>query len=57
MTTIYTWRDHPTGPPDEPTYEARCVDCEHWHKCTSCGLEGWCDKHGMNTGIGEGCEE
>ena len=54
---ITTWRDHPTGPPDEPTFERRCVDCEHWHPCSACGLEGWCDYIGEMTGIGNGCEE
>lgn len=54
---ITTWRDHPTGPPDEPTFERRCVDCELWHPCPACGKVGWCEFLKEYTGVGEGCEE
>lgn len=52
---VTTWRDHPTGPPEEPT--RRCVDCELWHKAPCCGLVGWCEFIRDYTDIGEGCEE
>ena len=54
---ITTWRDHPTGPPEEPAFERRCVDCELWHKAPCCGLVGWCEFIKDYTDIGEGCEE
>lgn len=52
---ITTWRDNPTGPPDEPM--RRCVDCELWHKVPCCGLVGWCEFIKDYTDIGEECEE
>lgn len=54
---ITTWRDHPTGPPEEPIYERKCVDCEGWDPCPCCKLVGKCPKTGKWVGIGEGCEE
>ena len=54
---ITTWRDHPTGPPEEPGFERRCVDCELWHKVPCCGLVGGCGFIRDYTDIGEGCAE
>lgn len=56
MGDIYTWRDSPTGPPDEPTRYCG-EECEHWYATPTDKLLGFadCDECKCYTPIGTEC--
>lgn len=56
MAEVRTWRDSPTGPPDEPTRHCG-VKCEHWHQCPTEPKSGFCELRDVfeHTRAGEEC--